>query len=288
MSRPGSVIETVAVVGVGLIGGSFALALKKAGFTGRILGVSSPKTIEKALAAGAIDDAAPLEQALAAADLVYLAQPVLGILEQLPEVARLARPEALVTDAGSTKAAIVALAQEVFDPPQRFLGGHPMAGKEGRGVENSDPSLFQNAVYALTPGDSTLPSTPIVTEFVNWVGEIGARPEVFNAQRHDEIAAWTSHLPQLLASVLASAISAEIPSERELSLAGGGLRDMTRLAESPFAVWKGVFSTNRAAILHSLDRYMDVLSGLRAKFDNETLEKRFEEGERFRKQLRET
>ena len=135
-------IETVTIVGVGLIGGSFALALRKVGFLGRILGVSSPATLSRALELGVVDEARSLEEALPRSDLVYMAQPVLRILAQLERVRALVPDHALVTDAGSTKQAIVDRARGLFQCGADFLGGHPMAGKEGRGVEIADANLF--------------------------------------------------------------------------------------------------------------------------------------------------
>src|ERR1700730_14951178 len=143
-------METVAIFGVGLIGGSFALALKKAGFKGAIVGVSSPATIEAPRACGAIDEALPSEEAARQADLIYLAQPISRILETLPRLNPWVRPDALVTDAGSTKGAIVALASKMLTGAP-FLGGHPLGGKEQRGVEHADPDLFRSRHYVLTP-----------------------------------------------------------------------------------------------------------------------------------------
>ena len=145
-------MKTVVIAGVGLIGGSFALALRKAGFTGRILGVSSPETIRKAVALGAIDRGAGLEEAVDSADLIYLAQPISRILEMLPRIGEFARPSALITDAGSTKSQIVDAAAHSIRGRQ-FLGGHPMAGKEARGVEAAEAGLFEGRTYILTPRD---------------------------------------------------------------------------------------------------------------------------------------
>ena len=128
-------INTVSVVGVGLIGGSFALALRRVGFSGRILGVSSPATLARALDLGVIDRGSSLDEALPRSDLVYMAQPVTHIVDQLEQVSRLVPEHALVTDAGSTKRRIVERACEFFRRGADFVGGHPMAGKEGRGVE---------------------------------------------------------------------------------------------------------------------------------------------------------
>src|SRR5712692_10099453 len=160
-------MKTVTIVGVGLIGGSFALGLRKQGFHGRLIGVSSPATVAKALERDAIDEALMLEQAVPQSDLIYLGQPIGRILDILPVVARLAAPSALVTDAGSTKSAIFARAREVFgEGSATFLGGHPMAGKTERGVEAADPELFRGATYVLTPYDGALPSSGPIPRFV--------------------------------------------------------------------------------------------------------------------------
>src|SRR5262249_16379978 len=135
-------MNTVTIVGVGLIGGSFALALRKAGFAGRILGVSSAQTIEKAVRKGVIDEGVLLEQAVPQSDLIYLAQPIGRILDALPLVTQLAKPLCLVTDAGSTKEVIVTRAENLFrENGAVFLGGHPMAGKAERGVEAAEADL---------------------------------------------------------------------------------------------------------------------------------------------------
>ncbi len=143
-------MKTVAIFGVGLIGGSFALALRKAGFSGRILGVSSPATLQRALDLRVIDEGAPAREAAQAADLIYLSQPILRILEILPDLNDWVQPQALVTDAGSTKSTIVARATSAISRCQ-FLGGHPMAGREQRGVEAAEARLFEGRPYVLTP-----------------------------------------------------------------------------------------------------------------------------------------
>ena len=163
-------MQTVAVVGVGLIGASFGLALRRAGFTGPILGVSSPGAIADGLAVGAISEPASLEQAAERADLIYLAQPVDRILESVQLLGPILRPGCLVTDAGSTKAAIVAKANESL-PPNTFLGGHPMAGKEQRGAAAAEESLFRKRPYVLTPTDQL---TEAMVEFRGWLQRMEA------------------------------------------------------------------------------------------------------------------
>src|SRR5579871_1755641 len=143
-------MDTVAIVGVGLIGGSIGLALKGAGFRGTILGVSSEAAVRDGLERGAIDRGATLEEAARAADLIYLAQPIGRILDTLHHLDTLVRPDALVTDAGSTKHVIVTEAARLLRRCQ-FLGGHPLAGKEKRGAAAAEAGLFEARTYVLTP-----------------------------------------------------------------------------------------------------------------------------------------
>ncbi len=276
--------ETVTVVGVGLIGGSFGLALKKGGFEGRILGVSSPATVEKAVACGAIDAGASFEEGIGAADLVYLAQPILRILEQLPAVAKAVKPGALITDAGSTKAAISAKAIEALPPESIFIGGHPMAGKEGRGVEIAEADLFQGAVYVLTPDEAARQDSRCVA-LVELIENIGAKPRFMHPVEHDRVVACTSHLPQIVSSALAACVVERLPS-KDVEVAGGGLRDMTRLAESSFEMWEGIFVTNRESILTGIEAYLGELARFRDALEKSTLEAPFERSQKARQAIR--
>ncbi len=278
-------IETVSIVGVGLIGGSFGLALRAAGFTGRILGVSSPRTIEAALARGAIDEGRPLDQAAGQSDLIYLSQPIERILEIISVVSRLAPSGALVTDAGSTKRRIVEQAHDSFTGGALFLGGHPMAGKEQRGAERAEAHLFRDATYVLTPLEGQLSTAPIVDEFVSWIRKIGARPVVLPAAAHDRIVGWTSHLPQIVATALASSVAENVTDQNSLQVAGPGLRDMTRLAESPYDVWQDILATNSANITQALDRYIEKLTELRNELPGPRISEEFEAARQLRRKL---
>lgn len=278
-------IRTVAIVGVGLIGGSFALALRKAGFDGRIVGVSRPATIDRALELGVIDAGLPLADALAEADLVYLAQPILRILEQLPEIARLARPGSLVTDAGSTKAAIVEKARELFPKEVRFLGGHPMAGKEGRGVDIAEAELLDGSLYVLTPLDPADLEAPLVQDFRRWIKAMGCRELPLAADEHDRTVAYTSHLPQLLSTALAGSVGDSIAEDR-LQVAGGGLRDMSRLAGSSYDIWEGIFLTNARPIDDALSDLIGRLETIRRQLENPELAETFEKAQRLYKIVR--
>jgi prephenate dehydrogenase len=257
-------MNTVAIVGVGLIGGSFGLSLRKAGFRGEILGVSSPGAITAGLRAGAISSSATLAEAAARADLLYLAQPVDRILVAIEQLALLLAAQRrstpmLVTDAGSTKTAIVAKAKAVL-PPNTFLGGHPMAGKEKSGVEVSEADLFMGRPYVLTPSPDF--DNPLTDEFCSWTERTGARLLQMSAEEHDAVVALTSHLPQLLSTSLAMTLLSH-PNPHVADVHGSGLLDMTRLAMSSPNLWQSIIATNRSEILHALDAFSERLQLVR-------------------------
>ena len=268
-------MDTVVIAGVGLIGGSFALALRKAGFSGKILGVSSSTTIEAALNAGVIDAGASLEQACAEADLFYLAQPIRPILKTIDTIADMVRPECLVTDAGSTKSEIVTFATQRLTRCQ-FLGGHPMAGKTSRGVAVADADLFQGRPYVLTPNNKFDLETPAALHLVSWLEKIGAIPIVLSPEEHDRTVALTSHLPQLASSALAATLAAKLDSDNQLRVAGPGLSDTTRLAQSSIEIWEDILATNTTAIGQALDAYIDKLRFFRQNLTNPALRKEIE------------
>jgi prephenate dehydrogenase len=259
-------MQTIAIAGVGLIGGSFGLAARKAGFRGTILGVSSPRTIEKAITRGAIDRGATLPDAAGSADLLFLAQPISIILETLCKLDGLVKNGAIVTDAGSTKAAICAAAGSL-----PFVGGHPMAGKEISGVEAAEASLFSGRPWVFT--SEPPPSLRAL------VASFGARILVMNAEDHDRMVAWSSHLPQLVSTALAGAVHRHAPDA--VAVAGPGLRDMTRLAASPWDIWRDIIATNHDNVYAALDAYIDRLESLREGLDAE-----FERASHFNRELR--
>ena len=284
-------MRRVAIVGVGLIGGSLGLALRKHGFTGTITGVGRRETLEKARAGGVIDEAQEqLEDGIRAADLVFLATPIATILDLLPRIQAAAAPQALITDAGSTKARIADRALEVFGEPGAasplFICGHPMAGSEKRGVLHASADLFQAATWILTPSRREHLDASVAVEFRRWIELIGARPLVMDAELHDEIVAFTSHLPQLVATALASVVL-ERAGDDNLRLAGGGLRDTTRLAESPYSVWRDICLTNSSNIEAALDAMIERLEELRGHLRTRELQHEFEAGLRLREKLQE-
>jgi prephenate dehydrogenase len=252
-------MQTVAIVGVGLIGGSFGLALRRYGFEGELLGVSSPGTITDAIRMGAIDRGVSLEGAAEQADLIFLAQPISGILQTLSELTRRVRPDCLVTDAGSTKAEIVRTARQI----PLFVGGHPMAGKEARGVAAADAELFRDRTWVLTVNAEDMSRSAQCVDFVSWISRCGAVPLFLSPADHDRIVALTSHLPQLASTVLAATVGSELTSDQELTISGPGLRDATRLALSPWDVWRDIVGTNAVWITHALTVYIDKLTEMR-------------------------
>lgn len=278
-------IQTIAVVGVGLIGGSFALALRKAGFKGRILGVSSPRAVAAALEGNVIDESAPLEEVLPRADLVYLAQPIDRILKTVERIDPLLREGALVTDAGSTKSRIAEAGRRCIRRGQ-FLGGHPMAGKESRGVEEAEADLFAGRTYVLTPDGPQALETPAAAEFVDWIRRIGGVPLILDPVEHDRVVSWTSHLPQLASTALAGAVARGLEIGGYSRVAGPGLRDMTRLALSSFDIWRDILDTNRPEIERALDAYITELQALRTRMAGTGLEQEFKTGAEFATTLR--
>ena len=259
-------METVAIFGVGLIGGSFALALRKAGFTGRIIGVGagggigSDPTIRAALDRNVIDEALPARQAAGLADLLYLAQPIHKIADCLEELDAWVQPGALITDAGSTKKLIVQTAsQKIFRG--RFLGGHPMAGRERRGVEAAEADLFQGRPYVLTPRSPADLEHPTALDFLDWIPRIGSFPIILDPETHDQTVAFTSHLPQLVSTALAALLEERLESPTRVY--GPALVDSTRLALSSFDIWRDIFDTNRDAIRFALQSYIAKLEEFR-------------------------
>lgn len=286
--------ERVAVLGCGLIGGSFALGLKKQGFNGEIVGWDREEVLPRALERGAIDrGTADLKEAVGDTDLIYLATPVTLILELLPAVAQSAKPGALITDAGSTKVRICRLAQQVVPEGVHFLGGHPGAGKEAGGIENASADLFSRAKYMLIQEaeeaveqkthrrDAEHAEQQAEEEFVAWVRRLGAEPVWLDAETHDWAMAMVSHLPQLLSTALAGMVWDETDEDGlPVSLAGAGFRDMTRLAASPYDIWRDICLTNSENLERALDRMSQALERVRTQLRSKELKEEFERAQR--------
>jgi prephenate dehydrogenase len=268
----------VAVIGTGLIGGSFALALRANFPSIEIIGFDQPDAAARALARGALHEVAPdLAGAVRDADLVYIALPIAGILEFLPIIAAHAKSEALITDAGSTKVFICREAAKHFRNGARFLGGHPIAGKEISGIERADEHLFRRAPYALIAKKDEI--DPRVKTFIELLNSFEAIPVWCDAETHDWAVGVVSHLPQLLAVALASVVRDEADETGlPLALAGNGARDMLRLAGSPYAIWRDIAHTNSGNISRALDRLSQAIDHLRTNLTSKELEQEFQGG----------
>ncbi len=276
--------KNIAIVGVGLIGGSLGLALKRTGSERRVFGISRKSTIRKALQLGAIDDGCAYEEMkghIAEADLVFLCTPILRIQELLREISRYVKDGAVITDVGSTKEEITATAESVLKSGAYFVGGHPMAGSESRGVGASDPFLFQNAIYVLTPGKNV--PDEVSNSLEDLLKSTGAKIIKMSPSDHDTIAAAISHLPQMMAVALVQMVG-NLNEENGLflQLAAGGFRDMTRIASSPYTMWEDICATNTDRILGTIDCYISYLEDTKTKLKQKGLEEAFRAANRTR------
>ncbi len=284
--------EKVAIIGLGLLGSSLALAVKKAFPNTHVMGISSQKTLEKASEMGLIQSQASYEdcpKALFDCDLVVLCTPINHIVSNLSawgdQKLDFKKP-CVITDVGSTKKQICDLGQSLFSKNKNitFLGSHPMAGSEKTGIEALDPHLFENAPWIICPLENS--SRNMVTNFETWVKALGCRSFIMEPGLHDKVVANVSHLPQFLSTALAGyIISQNSVLQNALQVAGGGLRDMTRLADSSYKVWEPIFESNRQEIQKALENFGQWFQKLVGSYENGNLQKPFEECGGFRKKL---
>ncbi len=260
----------VGIFGVGLIGGSIGLALKKTGLPVDITGSGRNEDhLRKAVRLGIIDKIASGPEGLRECDLVVLATPVEMIVESLGSVGSCLRPGTVVTDVGSTKRTICDTAWRSLPSSVEFIGGHPVAGREVPGMENSLAELFRGAPYVLCPKPG--PASGNLQRMETFARILGARPCLMTAEEHDRAIARVSHLPQLLSTALANFAGAE-----RTDISGSGFRDMVRLAGSPYSIWKGIFRTNRDNIGLALEDFIRYLERMRRMLDEDRLKDEFE------------
>jgi prephenate dehydrogenase len=279
-------IRQITIIGTGLIGGSFALAIRKTGFKGRVIGCDREPVLAQARERGAIDaGVADPAEAARGSEVILLATPVGSIIDLIERIGPIAQPESLLTDVGSTKTEVASRARAVFGQQagQRFLPGHPMAGKEQGGIERADAALFQGAVWVTTPLGE--PSA-IAAQFLELVAATGARVLSMEPERHDRLCAWMSHLPQMVATALAAGLEEEFAADPQaLELAGPALREMTRTAASPYAMWRDIALTNRTNLQEALLHLEQRLAHLRENLSTRELEAEFDLANSFRKSL---
>lgn len=253
-------IETVAVIGLGVIGGSLARSLKKRMPGLRIHGIdTSAMVVEEARKEGLIDlgSVNPCE-GVREADLVFLATPMSAMTEICREIGPVLKNGAIVTDVGSTKANVVHMMESLLPPGVFYIGGHPMAGSEKRGLEGSSDILFENAAYVLTPRENT--PAYVIKTMEEVAQGLGARVVFLTPEEHDQKVAAVSHLPHIVASALVNTVgSLEEKRQGYLALAAGGFRDTTRIAASQSEMWCDILLHNREALVSLLEEYISTL-----------------------------
>ena len=280
-------IRQITIIGTGLVGGSLGLALKKYGFPGRIVGCDRAPVLERAREKGAIDESVTnAPDAVRNSQVIVLATPVGGIIEMIGRLGPSLPAKTLLTDVGSTKAEILGQAKKVFAKKlgERFLAGHPMAGKEQCGMEHADPDLFQGAAWFFTPSAGQDIGTGLSGEFVHLVSQIGARVATLDAVAHDELCSWISHLPQMISTALTATLVGEYGERAPLLEAGGrALREMTRISGSPYSMWRDVALTNKKNIQNALLKLEQRLAHIRENLDTRELAMEFERAHHLRK-----
>ena len=270
-----------------MIGGSLGLALRQQDFQGTIVGCDRQEVLNAALIRGAIDRGdTDVRQAVEGSDVVVLATPIGGILSTFEKLAPTLPHGTLVTDTGSTKLQFVERAGMVFgaNAAIRVLPGHPMAGKEHGGIENADGELFRDAVWLITPIDADKQYTERQREYLQLLESIGARVVAMDSERHDRLCAWISHLPQMMATALASSLRDELGEDEAVREIGGrALREMTRIAGSPYSMWRDIALTNSQNIEEVLLRFEQQLAHLRENLRGPGLREMFDSANKFGK-----
>jgi prephenate dehydrogenase len=252
------IFQRIGIVGLGLIGGSIALAARELWPTSLVIAVDNKDVLETAMRLHAIDVAADDPVVLAEVDLVILAAPVRQNIELLGELDDHVRQPAVVTDTGSTKRAVIEAAR-ALPPKFTFIGGHPLGGSAKGGLEHARPDLFKGRPWLLTPSGEGGDAMEKLTAFVS---ALGAQPRIIDAAAHDRVLAFLSHLPQLTASALMQVVGDAVGQDG-LALAGRGLADTTRLASSPAEIWRDITATNADEIGLALDELITMLQDLR-------------------------
>ncbi len=269
----------ITIIGLGVIGGSLGLAIKQTDPSITVTGFDNVEHIDAALHRDAIDfGSISLPSLLHDADIIFLCTPVHTIIELLPTIAGYCKRSAIITDVGSTKLEITNAAKKVFKKNGLFIGGHPMAGSEGKGIEFADPLLFQNATYVLCADNSQKRK---IIKLTSLLQSIGTRVLFLSAKDHDTIAASISHLPQLIAVALMNMVEKKNKKHPGyLQLAAGGFRDITRIASSPYGMWNDILTSNSVEIRNAVKEFSMLL--LQFEKDLQSSSRRTSFAQRFR------
>jgi len=245
----------VAIIGTGLIGGSMALDIKKKRLAHQIIGVSRHKnTLIRAIKGRVIDKGSQHLSVIQGADLVVLATPVNTILNLAATISQFIKKDCIVTDVGSTKQAIVSKLSKIFP---NYVGSHPLAGSEKRGLTNAQADIFKDSLCILTPTKNTPPK--VLKRIKDLWNQLGARVVVMNPDTHDRILSFVSHLPHSIAFSLISTVP-----DKYLKFAANGLKDTTRIALSDSRLWVDIFLSNRKNMLESIQSFQDKLSAVKS------------------------
>ncbi len=278
--------QRITIIGVGLIGGSFALAIKRRFPATHIIGCDKPAVLKRAKQRNVIDEGiTSVARAVVHADLIILATPASSILSLIPKISSHISPDAIITDVGSVKQIITELA-EMFFPKGNFIGGHPMTGAEFSGIDAAHPLLFQNAVYLLTPTRTT--NKKHFVRLSQFLKALDTRVMQLPAAEHDSTIAALSHLPQLAAvALMNTAGNKHRTASKRLALGAGGFRDMTRIASSPYTFWDDILKLNRQEIRKALKLYIKVLSWYERSLSSRsaTLKNEFQSSQRLRSSI---
>ncbi len=261
-------LDRICIIGVGLIGGSFALSLKDAGFTGHIVGSGrKEKNLETAVELGVIDSFdTDVVKAARDADLVMLAIPMGAMGDVLSSIKNVLKRTAIITDAGSVKASFIRVAREVLGDVSQLVPGHPIAGTEKSGVEAAFSSLYRDRKVILTPLAET---NAEATKLVKKLWELtGAEVECLDPEHHDRVLAATSHLPHVVAFGLVDTLATMHESEEIFRYAAGGFHDFTRIASGDPVMWRDICLTNSEALKSVLDSLLEDLASLRDQIIN--------------------
>jgi len=256
-------LGTVGIVGVGLIGASLGLALRRRGVADRVVGLDvDSEAVAVAREVGAIDAGGTDVGALRGVDLAMVAVPPDDVIPTAVKVAAVMKPGSILTDVASTKAAIVRVLEERLPPRVRYIGGHPMAGSEGRGARMADASLLQGRPFLLTPTEHT---DPAAVSFMTELAErLGMQPVLLSPADHDDLVAQISHLPYLLATAVVAAAT-----DRAIGISGPAFASLARIAGSPVELWMQICRGNRAAIKQAMKQFRQELDRLERALDGE-------------------